>query len=199
MRTGEASFPRMRCGLAAGALATVVASRGLSDQPVLRPVDQGYADRTPISISQRRVEDDLRLPLNFDRLYRIDGRSRPWPTATGDRAGWFARVSGGVVAMFPQSQYTRVGSRARRVDIPAGVVYLLQDSSKWMEPSVPARESGSLMRRLNQSGVIPEPRVASAPGRTLARHPIPQHSVWESEGYRRWRIGQLLDAALAAR
>ena len=71
-------------GTSAGCVGAVAALMGLGVQqgskkdapPEFRAVDQGVGDRTGLSASYRDMGVDLRAPMNFDKVYRVDARSR---------------------------------------------------------------------------------------------------------------------------
>jgi hypothetical protein len=155
----------------------------------LTPVDQGVADRGALSASHRQLPPDFRVPIGFDRLYRIEGRT---PLFRGQSTPLYARVQGGLIAVFPQSEYRDFGKGLTQVQIPAGTVYLLRDPTPWLgEPSsAPAAPSHSLIQRLNnridlQSATTPD--VPDAAPRL--------RSLWDDEGYRHQRLESLLSRA----
>lgn len=59
-------------------------------------VDPGRADASALSDSLRLVPIDLRTPTAFDRVFRL-------PTVVGGEM--FARIDGGLTAVFPRSEY----------------------------------------------------------------------------------------------
>jgi hypothetical protein len=81
-------------------------------------VDQGFADQSPLSVSLRQMQVDLRTTDNFRTLYQVPADA---PTRY---AGWYARESGGVYALFPRSLYrsTPVGELPL---VPAGTRYFI--------------------------------------------------------------------------
>ncbi len=86
-------------------------------------VDAGRADRSPLATSARRMPVDLRIPLSFDRVYRVPGAQtgvRVPGAASGEDL--FARISGGLIAVFPRSEYvsTRRGPAAV---VPPGTIF----------------------------------------------------------------------------
>jgi hypothetical protein len=89
----------------------------------LTPVEQTVGDVGPLSTSLRIAPADMRVPMDFDRVYRV-----PWsiarPGGSGGAGGErLARVSGGITAVFPVSEYG-VTSKGRVVPlVPAGTVF----------------------------------------------------------------------------
>jgi hypothetical protein len=179
---------------AMGASATSLLSQ--PQQSILTPIDQGYADRTANSASARLPEADLRLPVGFERAYRVRG-SAPWRQGSTPTSGVYARVSGGLVAVFPQSQYTKVG-RYTRADVPPGTVYVFNDGHHPATTPARAGNDANLMRRINPFDVIsptlPEPQ-STTPRIAQPVAPASDLSVWTDEEYRQRRVGQLIDAA----
>jgi hypothetical protein len=86
----------------------------------LEPVDPGVGDRDPLSLSFRTIDVGLHQPMNFEQVFRITG---PLGTLGADEE-YFARISGGMYAVFPRSVYapTRQGEVAL---IPAGTVFYI--------------------------------------------------------------------------
>lgn len=121
-------------------------------KPVFSPVDQGVADRTQLSASQRVPFRDLRLPTNFDREYRVDSAYRPYG-GLRSHTGFYARASGGIVALYPQPLYKGVARGVEQIGIPAGTVYLFADSAKLTGHSVVKYQTqpqqSSLLQRLD--------------------------------------------------
>ncbi len=96
-------------------------------QPVdLRKVDQGVADRGPLSTSTRSLQTDLRSGGDFRTLYQIP------LTANSIYAGYYVRRSGGVLVVFPQSTYSL--SRAGVIpSLPPNAIYLLGNEQTLMK------------------------------------------------------------------
>ncbi|MFT5424430.1 MAG: hypothetical protein ACI89L_002225 [Phycisphaerales bacterium] len=76
----------------------LLAARGAMAQPGVpyEEVDPGWADASAINDSLRLVPVDLRTPTGFDRVFRL-------PTVVGGQM--FARMDGGLTAVFPRSEY----------------------------------------------------------------------------------------------
>jgi hypothetical protein len=117
--SNSSGFAVALIGVWLGVLAPSAIAQRAANEPTLTPVEQGVADRGPLAVSRRVAPADLRVPQDFERVYRIDSPSRR--KAMGDL---FARRSGAITAVFPRSQYveTRFGSLA---EVPAGTTYYI--------------------------------------------------------------------------
>lgn len=180
----------------------------------LNPVDQGVADVGPLSASQRVVPSDLRVPSGFDRVYRL-GSSRPG----GER---FARMSGGLTAVFPRSQYVAT-AEGYAAETPAGTVYyigrlpssLLEDPEALSRPRASAQRADLYDNRSARGASLDRPRMSAPAGRPPAaslgegaparKRPagaaaphIVQPTIFNDEEYRARRVGALLDIASRA-
>ncbi|MBL8964799.1 MAG: hypothetical protein KF787_12925 [Phycisphaeraceae bacterium] len=110
--------------ITAAAVASLLMNTSASGQPAstgprLTPVEQGRGDTGPLATSNRVTPLDLRLPIGFDRVYRIEGSGR-----RGRSGDLFARQSGGLTAVFPRSQYIQLGS-GLFPEIPAGTTFYI--------------------------------------------------------------------------
>lgn len=84
------------------AAAVLCLGAGEEGEPqLLRPLDQGVADVTPLSESLRVRELDLQSPIGFAEVYQVPGRP-----------DWLMRASGALYAVFPHSVYlpTEIGA-----------------------------------------------------------------------------------------
>lgn len=79
----------------------------------LTPVDQRIGDVGPLSTSQREISPGLAAPSGFDTVYRVPGRN-----------DLLMRIDGGVVAVFPQSQYVRTENGVTTVIPPNTMFYI---------------------------------------------------------------------------
>lgn len=106
-------------------------------------VDAGRADRGPLSTSARQVPIDLRLPLSFDRVYRVPG-STNGVRVPGAPAGEevYARISGGLTAVFPRSDYVAT-KKGTAVLIPAGTIFYIGELPKPMPGSLNTQSSAA--------------------------------------------------------
>jgi len=98
--------------IATAALAQV-GTRSTNDPGALTPVDQGTADLGELNTSNRLIPVDLRQPNDFNRLYLAP-----------DDSGRLMRVSGGLSAVFPRSEYA-VGPGYVIPLIPAGTEFFI--------------------------------------------------------------------------
>lgn len=113
--------------------AVALGARGLDAQPPIggtnadrsrfEPVEQNVGDVGPLSRSARLMPTDLRVPLGFDRVYRMPGSERGI-ASFGRAEEKFVRFSGGLAAVFPRSEYveTPIGALAT---IPAGTTFYI--------------------------------------------------------------------------
>src|SRR5437868_2854803 len=85
----------------AGASSLVWAQNGAQPDNRLRQVQAGTSDANPLAASSRALPADLRLPIGFDKVYKLESASRG-RSLGGDL---YARRSGGITAVFPRSQY----------------------------------------------------------------------------------------------
>lgn len=93
-------------------------------------IDAGRADRGPLSTSPRRLPTDLRVPLSFDRVYRVPGATTGVQVpgaASGEEL--YARISGGLTAVFPRSEYVAT-KRGPAAVIPPGTVFYIGELPK---------------------------------------------------------------------
>ncbi|MFN0012293.1 MAG: hypothetical protein ACKVS8_11695 [Phycisphaerales bacterium] len=84
----------------------------------LRKVEQTEADVGPLRTSNRVQPPDLLQPRGFREVYQIP-RDSP-----SKYAGWFARVDGGVIAVFPRSQYDMTKEGTKPLVPPATEFFL---------------------------------------------------------------------------
>lgn len=225
------STPRERCLLHAIAVgAVLVVSHGVAwsqDSLIqfgngvsLRSVDQGTADMGPLAQSARLSRVDLRMPMGFDRVYRVQSET------IGEGApARYARVSGALIAIFPRSEY-QMTERGTSIMVPAGTVYAIgadsaakvmasqQASSAPQPPPTGLRESTRVDTRVEMRAESSPMRVdTSVDWSAQAMHTTPPaaheagvwptgeavasvpKSLWTDEQYRAARIAALLDHA----
>ncbi len=185
--------------------------------PPFVQVDPNVADVNSLSTSLRDMQVDLRVPLGFSNVYRVPGQS--------DK---FMRASGGLFAIFPQSQYvsTRQGLSAK---VPAGTTYHIGLPTEAVETPIEAVPSNANENRIDQQhhakqnlaaaspinfridALIPEvPSTPEAPPQPPAKTTAPKTaqpteaaqsacpSLATDENYRARRISELLARAAAA-
>jgi hypothetical protein len=185
-----------------------------SDPYALTPVDQGTADLGDLNTSNRLIPIDLRQPLDFDHLYNAP-----------DHSGRLMRVSGGLGAVFPRSEYA-AGAGFTFPLIPAGTEFFIGPMPITAPASIPAGPDaisnvidgrldlaavGMTTNRLEATAPAAIKRIHASvsPGITLEElltgranddltpeERAPAPSVWSSERYRRGRIAALLERAL---
>lgn len=166
--------------LAAAFIAAIVGAQ----PPGVTPVIQGYDDVNPLSRSFTVPRADLRVPMDFDRVYRISSDLNLF----GRRQEYFARASGGMWAVFPMSTYTQTPA-GRIAQVPPGTVWVLGDPTSAARPLPKApdtRSAAPLDLRIDMSAPPPGPPATPRPD---------QRTIWTSETYRQERISTLLDQA----
>jgi hypothetical protein len=143
-------------GCASGGLAVFgLAEFGLSQsraqssptQPEFERVDQGQADRNQLSTSYRDMGVDLRAPLNFDTVYKVEPHSRLLRGIRGWSGGAFVRANAGLIAVFPQSAYRAVGRGVDLAQVPAGTLFVFGDSAGSARSGGAARGDGTTVMR----------------------------------------------------
>lgn len=169
-------------------------------QPEFQAVDQGVADRTDLSSSYRDMGIDLRAPMYFDRVYKVDARSRLLRGMKGFQNGAYARAHGGLVAVFPKGAYRPVAPGVDMAQVPPGTVYTLAESDRMShvqqgdQPTPTQRELPKpVVQRIDQPRITQPIDITFAPGQSTS------FSIWTDEDYRRRRVVQLLDIAMRAR
>lgn len=142
------------------ALLSVLGAASAGAQVTLRPVEAGE-DRSPLGTSQRLPRADLRSPAGFDRLFIIESVTDPSWASMGIKPGMYARISGGVVAVFDRGQYTptRVPG-VERVDVPTTTRFLMGDTSGMLRTlDDPAQPDTAPARTTLRSDAAPAPLV----------------------------------------
>ncbi len=86
----------------------------------LRPIEAGSLDSSPLAGSMQLLPIDLRLPTGFDQVYRVETGHGPA----------FARMNGGLRAVFPRSEYG-LGQSGVEAQIPAGTTWVIGDTPAW--------------------------------------------------------------------
>lgn len=234
MRTDRGTDARRtRCGIGAVlALGAGVAAQPVNpdrpalDQPFGVPasrfskVEQTVGDVDPLGVSIRNLQTDLRQPMGFRDVFRIQGSSR-------DAAGWgipnptggdlFARMDGAITAVFPQSVY--INTRNGMVPlVPPGTVFFIgalpfdrfgaatcesPTSPDWVDtrvdtrvgtaPAVPA--AGHITDHADQREVPSSARRDKAAGDRAGVQkppPAPSPSIMTDEPLRRKTVRELI-------
>lgn len=215
---------RVRAAVCVAAVLAAGAAAG-APQRTLARVDPNREDISPLRTSFRVLQPDLRAPSGFDQVYRVPGSTtgvrvprgieRPQP----DR---FARVSGGLAAVFPASEYIQDRKGRVRTMIPAGTVFYIGGVPETAQEPVVRRRSPfaaqdmadtSTSNRVAMSAIEPLEggQDAGAHGRPgdrrfeVARDDLRPtqrtevRNVLTNERYRQARTRALLSAAAANR
>ena len=185
-------------------LPAVVFAQPVHKGVVFEAVEATVADMDPLSLGQRVMRADQRLPSGFDRVFRVH-------VPGGEPV--FARIANGVTAVFPRSAYaaTEAGLQAT---IPPGTIFSIGGDLRALLPASVAAPSarrnwaGASMfadRSVNRSGKMPsaqsyaiEPYADTSRSilRESDREPADQVSgpvtIWNSEMMRRRRLTVLL-------
>lgn len=203
MRIRQASRVSRLCAGAA-ALVSVIGATGLSSaprrEPPLEPVQQGTIDANPLAAPASVQPLDLRLPLGFDRVYRV---VEPGRSMLNQR---YARSSGAITAVFPRSQYTPTRDGVVP-EIPAGTIFYIGGlPDDFFSSPPPAIRRGPTYIDRAVRAVPSHAEPADAPRenparsadrttrRELIERPVPL-SIMTDEGFRQARIGELIDLA----
>lgn len=199
-------MPVRGTGPAAGAIGplVVLCALGLASspsfEPPLQPVPQGTVDANPLAAPANVQPLDLRLPLGFDRVFRV---MEPGRSMLNQR---YARSSGAITAVFPRSQYapTRDGVIP---EIPAGTIFYIGGLPDDLFSSPPpAIRRGPTYVDRSVRAVPSAAESAASPAETPARsgdrvarreiveRPAPV-SIMTDEGFRQARVCELIDRA----
>lgn len=191
-------------GFAAGAVALFSAFGAIGmaplAEPPLEPVPQGTVDANPLAAPANIQPLDLRLPLGFDRVFRV---VEPGRSMLNQR---YARSSGAITAVFPRSQYTPTRDGVIP-EIPAGTIFYiggLPDDPFSSPPPAIRRGPTYVDRSVRAVPSAAEPVVSpreSLPRsgdrvvrREMVERPAPV-SVMTDEGFRQTRVCELIDRA----
>lgn len=182
--------------IATNLLAAVIAgaalapTQGASAQALpegIEPVDQGIADRGPLSTSLRNTPQDLRLPFGFQRLFRFTNESER-----------LVRIDGGLYAMFPESAYARAKNGVIPL-IPADTVFSIGTPIE-LQPGFTGPDRAMNDRIDIRVHDLPPPRRRDAEdGRQDFEPPMPAgKSIVNDEEYRQARLAELMSRAARA-
>ena len=153
-------------------------------------LDAGRQDTGPLATSNRFLPTDLRAPTGFEYVYRD-----PSSEST------LMRISGGLAATFPRSQYN-VSEFGPTAVIPAGTVFRI-GLGESTAPYLPRYQSSFAFEAADarllesQSMFVPPTAVDT---RAEVRRPQPvrtadpagPRSIWEDEFYRAARLRERL-------
>lgn len=172
-------------------------------------VDQGTTDTGPLRSSLRVIQPNLRMPQNFGDVYSFRDR---------DGKMKYARVSGGVTAVFDSSEYVDT-SRGTFPLIPASTVFHLGSLRSFNDAAPPAAnyvspnfavsnvssiQSSVASTRIDATrpdgaAALAITRVAPSPTRSEPEREPPAWGMLSNESYRRSRVRELLGEAAAAK
>lgn len=164
----------------------------------LVPIDPGTEDVSILREGGRQMPVDLRKPLNFEQVYRVEGDlSRLGVLGISPAPGqsMYARASGGLIAVFPQSEYVRTRQGAFPI-VPANTTFLLGSAQTLTQLPKDSALAGGVTAASAAQRVDLRARVTTEPVPMASRPPRREAgSIWESEVTRRSRLEQLLDQA----
>lgn len=173
----------------------------LSQQPELKPVEEGFEDVSPLASPNRLEPIDLRRPSGFEQVYEIT-------TPTGEKA--FVRIDNGLVAIFDRSDYLAGTNKAfipPNTRFRIGTQGLTARSDQTIESTpasgridrrasnrVPNRPAGRrTTQQQTEQAQEAETQEASDPSVAAVEGPP---SIVTNEIYRRLRLTQLLLEAI---
>jgi len=204
--------------LVAGMAALMALAQQQQQQPLLRPIDQRLEGANQLATSLRTPFTDLRLPLNFDRLYEVESSALHTAAGVPRNSRLYARASAGLIAVFPRTENRQLARGVEQVGIPPGTIYLFADSAKLTGMNTPRiRGKGSqpsLLQRIEQPP-IPQPALqpdtrptssipvinpqgvleSSRDATTPSDEPVVGPTIWKDETLRQTRISALIDRA----
>jgi hypothetical protein len=184
----------------------------LAKRAALQSVDPDFGDVGPLRVSTRVLPVDMRSPSGFDRVYRVPGSAGGVPGMDGGEER-FARISGGLAAVFPRSDYitTKKGQYAL---IPPGTVFYIggvptPSAIVGARPaparggayslSAAARELPSMSAASGMVDLrVPEGQEIAPPVTLRPDAAAPPQNVLADDQYRRARMRHLLWAAAHA-
>jgi len=186
--------PLIQCSFSIAGLVAAGVAPLATAQTELREIDPASARAGGLSGSLRSVQPDFRAPSAFDRVYRL--------MSGGKNTSTLARSQGGLVATFPESQYTGSGA------IPAGTIFHIGTP----RPAFGSTPAGVMRPRAQPARPDPTAVSARAHQNTSAREQLrvppsapvtarveapAKPSVFTDEAYRARTVAALLDRALA--
>ena len=214
------SIPHISAALLGISLAGPFAAAQPTNWRTLQPVEPGVGDLSPLSASSRFLPVDLRQPTGFERVFRVPGSSRGVNSlGVSDSNDRFARVSGGITAVFPRSEYIET-KKGIRPGIPVNTIFYIGDSPLSALPLPTAPRELSANAAPNDAS-LQLPTFLSGPVSAVARQadmrvrpadelsfredarplrpdaPLPARNIFSDEQYRRARVRALLKSAIA--
>lgn len=173
----------------------VIVATSLARPPMeLIPVEEGIGDVDSLAADLRVQPRDLRTPLGFERVYRVPGRD-----------DLYMRVSGGLYAVFPRSEYVP-GPGGMWPVIPAGTRFYPGGLPPELlgAPAPEARGGTDGPERISlavQSLAKPLERAGDLEARRdfmlgdKVGVPDASRSIWADEAYRASRVDSIIGAA----
>lgn len=187
-------------------LAAEVVAKQPEQEAGLRPIEPGVADVGPFGLSFRRLQRDMRQPTGFDRVYVLP----PAAGAPGEPdKPRLARISGGLAAVFPRSEYVPIGRGLSLIAVPADTRFVVGGAAAIQTPprTALAASPNVVTRAVKPASTAPVSRGATVAAARSVRAEVGQPAEPEtgpvpvapgmltSEGYRVRRTGELLRAA----
>ena len=174
---------------------------GPANRPIdtrgLQRIDESFQDVGPLRTSLLQQPVDLRQPIGFDQVYRVpDG-------AAGER---LARISGGLAAVFPRSEYVNT-RRGQLVLVPPGTVFYIGSLptaapiASRSSPSAVAVPGGGPDTTARPERVTAASTRIGDNSQVFATQPDasrPPPSIMTDEAFRAVRIRHLLQSAAAS-
>lgn len=160
----------------------------------LVPVDPNTSDVSPLGLSFRQLRLDFRRPMDFDRVYRLRG---------ADGRPKYARMSGGLTAVFPRSRYVQVNEQGDSVAVvPPDTRWIIGALTPASAPVMELVPAWNRVDRFADSGVLraADLRVDRARWEPTAWNQgvAERPSMLTDETYRGRRVADLLAAALGS-
>jgi hypothetical protein len=120
---------------------STIAQAQPAKRAILEPIDPGHSDVGPLGTSTRSIPVDMRSPTGFDGVFRVPGSAAGVGTidVPDER---YARVSGGLAAVFPRSSYVD-GKKGRYAMVPAGTIYYIGGVTELQHDAAATAESRS--------------------------------------------------------
>ena len=152
----------------------------LHADPELIPIEAGVEDENAHSTSLKLVQQDLRVDMSFEKLYRIAGKD-----------GVYARKSGGLTAVFQNPEYYKTQHGVVPL-VPAGTVYCIGEI-----PSDVSEQLAELQGEQPKPESLIEPVEAETTSSRSVRPQIetPKEKSFlfvDNEAYRRKRMTALV-------
>lgn len=165
----------------------------------LEPIEAGSEDVNPLRGSLKSPRADLRVSTDFEQVYRVTGDVRAFG---GGEEEMYARVSNGLVAMFPKSVYS---GRTRRAIIPPGTIWVLGAHARAGIAPTKAHELRGAVRPVDTridvmtNQAVRNDRLSTdvdTTPRPPQPRPIEVPCLFDSESIRHQRLSARLDEAL---